>query len=249
MLVVEALELKMEPGDYSDENKLNLTWEMINFTEENIYIQLYFEYPQRVSEYIEYDTLEVFFWGVDWFRSSKGEPVRYGTRLARPILRQIDPEYARTLGTIGHLLSTLAALFMLIACIVTGRLLPTWMFFNTLQIISHFPLFKTEVPAPAAYFLSHFLDLTRFNMMPPLFNDFASARSRILEGPLNMTFDAYGYSSMYLSGNMPVILLALILTLILTLLSALKAACVYAMNKGSPGKGCIRDIFWLNSHT
>lgn len=45
MLVVEALELKMEPGDYSDENKLNLTWEMINFTEENIYIQLYFEYP------------------------------------------------------------------------------------------------------------------------------------------------------------------------------------------------------------
>ena len=64
-----------------------------------------------------------------------------------------------------------------------------------------------------------------------------------------MTFDAYGYSSMYLSGNMPVILLALILTLILTLLSAFKATCVYAMNKGSPGKGCIRDIFWLNSHT
>jgi hypothetical protein len=87
LLVVEALELRMNPGDYSDENSLNLTWRMIDFNKDWITIQLYFEYPQRVSEYIEYDTLEVYFWGVDWFRSSKGEPVRYGTKLDRPILR------------------------------------------------------------------------------------------------------------------------------------------------------------------
>lgn len=31
MLVVEALELKMKPGDYSDENALNLTWYMLDF--------------------------------------------------------------------------------------------------------------------------------------------------------------------------------------------------------------------------
>lgn len=31
LLIVEALELKMEPGDYSDELKLNLTWEMLGF--------------------------------------------------------------------------------------------------------------------------------------------------------------------------------------------------------------------------
>ena len=87
LLVVEALELRMNAGDYSDENALNLTWSMIDFNKDQITIQLYFEYPQRVSEYIEYDTLEVYFWGVDWFRSSKGEPVRYGTKLQRPILR------------------------------------------------------------------------------------------------------------------------------------------------------------------
>ena len=87
LLVVEALELRMNAGDYSDENALNLTWSMIDFNKDWITIQLYFEYPQRVSEYIEYDALEVYFWGVDWFRSSKGEPVRYGTKLERPILR------------------------------------------------------------------------------------------------------------------------------------------------------------------
>lgn len=87
LLVVEALELKMNPGDYSDELKLNMTWEMMDFNEEWIQIQCYFDYPQRVSEYVEYDTLEVYFWGVDWFKSSSGEPVRYGTRLDRPILR------------------------------------------------------------------------------------------------------------------------------------------------------------------
>ena len=38
MLIVEALELKMEPGDYSDENKLNLTWKMLGFTQDWIYI-------------------------------------------------------------------------------------------------------------------------------------------------------------------------------------------------------------------
>jgi len=84
---VEALELKMKPGDYSDENALNLTWYMLDFDIDWINIQLRFDYPQRVSEYIEYDEIEVYFWGVDWFRSSRGEPVRYGTRLARPILR------------------------------------------------------------------------------------------------------------------------------------------------------------------
>ena len=33
LLIVEALELRVSPGEYSDENRLNLTWEMIDYTE------------------------------------------------------------------------------------------------------------------------------------------------------------------------------------------------------------------------
>ena len=188
LLIVEALELRIKPGDYSDENKLNLTWEMLGFSEDWIKIQLYFEYPQRVSEYVEYDTLEVYFWGVDWFRSSEGEPVRYGTRLDRPILRQIDPELAEALGVFGHILATVVGLLMLLSALLTGRLLPTWMFLNTLQLISHLPLLKTEIAAPAAYFMSQFLDLSRLDLLAPAFERFARKHGYFSEGALNMTF-------------------------------------------------------------
>ena len=143
MLIVEALELRMNPGDYSDDNLLNLTWQMISFDKEIIKIQLYFDYPERVSEYIEFDTLEVYFWGIDWFKSANGEPVRYGTKLSRPILRQVDPSLASSLGIFGHILATLTALIMLFATLLTGRLLSTWIFLEALQLMSHLPLLKT----------------------------------------------------------------------------------------------------------
>lgn len=57
----------MNAGEYSEETKLNFTWEMQGFSQERISIQLYFNYPERVSEYVEFDILEVYFWGVDWF--------------------------------------------------------------------------------------------------------------------------------------------------------------------------------------
>lgn len=136
----------MDPGEFSDENQLNLTWQMVSFDKESIKLQLYFEYPDMVSEYIEYDNLDIFFWGVDWFKSDKGEPVRYGTKLTRPIVRQIDPKLAKTLGVFGHVLATVVALLILIAAILSGRLLPTWIFLEALQIISHLPLFKSRLP-------------------------------------------------------------------------------------------------------
>ena len=163
LLIVEALELRVSPGEYSDENRLNLTWEMIDYTESQLYLQLYFEYPDRVSEYIEYDTLEVYFWGVEWFKSEEGVPVRYGTRLETPIIRQIDPVLAGRLGELGHYISLGIACFLLLTVVLTRRLLPTWMFLNSLQLISHLSLFKSRLPPTAAYFMSQFIDIAKFN--------------------------------------------------------------------------------------
>ena len=171
---MEALELRMDPGDQSDDAMLNFTWEMLSFNKQMITIQLFFEYPQRVSEYVEYDVLEVYFWGVDWFKSDKGEPVRYGTKLDRPILRQIDPTLAEWLGVLGHVLMIISAMIMLMAAMSSGRLLTTWIFLDALQLMSHLPLLKTQMPAPAAYFMSKFLDLARFNILWPLFKSFAT---------------------------------------------------------------------------
>ena len=69
LMVVDALELKMKPSEFSDPLVLDLQWEMLDFNREQIWIQLYFENPPRVSENILHDTLEVYFWGTEYFRS------------------------------------------------------------------------------------------------------------------------------------------------------------------------------------
>ena len=91
----------MEPGRYSEERYLNMTWEMLSFTESEIYIQLYFEYPGRVSETELYDTLQVYFWGTHFFKSDEGVPVRYGTLLERTIVRQVEPATGDLIVLIG----------------------------------------------------------------------------------------------------------------------------------------------------
>ena len=129
-MVVDALELKMRPSEYSDPLVLDLQWEMLDFNRDQIWIQLYFENPPRVSENILHDTLEVYFWGTEYFRSWQGEDVRFGTKLEWPIVRQIDPEIAGFLGQFGHIVKFSNALGVMAVVAFTGRLLPTWMFIN-----------------------------------------------------------------------------------------------------------------------
>lgn len=87
-LIVEALELKVRPGDPDTEMKnLNFTWQLVSYDERQIYIQIDFEYPQKLSDRYIYDTLEIYFWGTDFFKSGDGKTVRFGTKLERTILR------------------------------------------------------------------------------------------------------------------------------------------------------------------
>ena len=87
-MILESLEIKVRPGAYSDSKYLNLTWELMSFDEKLIFIQLYYDYPSEVSSKELYDTLEVHFWGTEFFKSaSDGEQVRYGTMLERTIMR------------------------------------------------------------------------------------------------------------------------------------------------------------------
>ena len=70
---------------------LNFTWTMLDYTRDNIWIQIYWEYPPQVSENIEdLDTLEVYFWGNNYgyfYSEEYSKVVRYGTRLEVPLIR------------------------------------------------------------------------------------------------------------------------------------------------------------------
>ena len=123
----------MRPGTLSEEQYLNLTWELLSYDSQFIFIQLEFEHPSRISSSQYYDTLEVHFWGNDFFKSAEdGEPVRYGAMLEHKIVRQVSPKTGRRLSAIANVLACLIWTVCLFAIILTGRLLPTWIFLNSL---------------------------------------------------------------------------------------------------------------------
>lgn len=248
LLIVDALDIKIEAGEFSDARKLNFTWEMLGFTEEWIQIQLNFENPNRVSQYLDFDTLIVSFWGVDWFSSSDGEPVRYGTQLQMPVLQQIDPERAESLRVGSQILVTLAVILILLSTLVTGRLMPTWMFLNSLQLVSHLPLFKTEATAAATYFIYLFQDLAKLDVFAPAFKNFAVKHGYLSEGALNVIFKAYGYPSMYMAGNMPSILITAACIFAIWALTALKGYCVQRYYQKSSDRTLSRFLVRNHGH-
>ena len=46
---------------------------------------------------------------------------------------------------------------------INARLLPTWMFLNSMQLIVHAVLLSTSMPSNLHYFLWHYLNLIRMN--------------------------------------------------------------------------------------
>ena len=61
---------------------------------------------------------------------------------------------------------------MFVACMsllfllgMNARILPTWMFLNSIQLIMHSVLLSTSMPSNLHYFLLHYLNLIR--MSPP----------------------------------------------------------------------------------
>ena len=91
MLTAQALELKIKPGNYSEIERLNFTWTMVGYTSDYIWIQVTWQYPDRISKHIEdADFLEIYFWGNThgyFYSEAYSKEVRYGTRLEVPLIR------------------------------------------------------------------------------------------------------------------------------------------------------------------
>ena len=52
---------------------------------------------------------------------------------------------------------------ILFAFLIGGIMAPIWMFINTMNLIVHLPLFKSNMPPNVHYFLLHYLDLFRLH--------------------------------------------------------------------------------------
>lgn len=170
LMIVDALEIKVEPGEYSNPALLQLKdWKVVNFSATQIWIQIYFEYPDNISEKVVGDDLTVTFWGTEFFKAKNGKKVRYGTKIQQKILRVVDPEIAVSLGVTGLTMNSITSLVLIFAfifaLICTGRLITIFMFMNTMQLILHLPLFEVHFPAKASFFFKQMLDLFRFELL------------------------------------------------------------------------------------
>jgi hypothetical protein len=93
---------------------------MLDQTEDYIWIQIEWEYPERLSERVdEEDSMEIYFWGNShgyFYAAEASEEVRYGTRLEVPMVRQVDHKTAKVLG--GASATFRVALFSAFAFVV-----------------------------------------------------------------------------------------------------------------------------------
>lgn len=88
--------------------------------------------------------------------------------------------------------------------------------------------------------------MSKLNLVKPLIKNLVIDHGYYEEGSLNLTFESYGYNSMYLIGNLPMLVLF-----------ALGMACFLAFaigkrlivkNVNRSAKASVRDIFWLQDN-
>lgn len=125
--------------------------------------------------------------------------------------------------------------------LVTGRLLATWMFLNSLQLVAHLVLFESQMPSHTAYVFGQLLYLARFNPVPgwPGMNHWFGY---LEEGGHNARFVGYTYESLYFLANMNFIVFLAGALALMWLLLFLKDKCARKC-----GQRCrLKERFWYD---
>jgi hypothetical protein len=134
-------------------------------------IQLFFDFPQDgVSVDMMTSEISITFWGTQFFTSEDGEQVRYGSTLKTAILRQVKPglhDQLQFITLIGMgVLAVLLILFALVLLITGDSPLPIWIFLNSLTLIVHTVVLKTELPNEVFLVLKIMLKALRLDFLP-----------------------------------------------------------------------------------
>ena len=151
----------------------SFSWDLVKFDETDLVLHIFFENPDEVSGFRSEDFVIVTFYGVTFFKSlDLGVEVEFGKQLNHRIMRQVsasDAELIDHMESFVNVLLFLAFVPLLLFVGFGGRLLPTWMFLNSLQLFVHLPLLETYLPANLSSMLAYYLGYIRLNNVT--FND------------------------------------------------------------------------------
>ena len=104
------------------------------------------------------------FWGTKYFKNVDDVEIPLGAKVKQPILRLVNEEDIVDIETTQAIYTAplVAAMsFIVLTAFCGGRLLPTWMFLNSMQLILHVIMIKSDMPSNAQLFFLDFLDKLR----------------------------------------------------------------------------------------
>lgn len=139
-----------------------------------------------------------------------------------------------------------------------GRLLPTWMFINSMQLIAHTPLLQTNMPANLHMFLQRYLDLLRLNVESfSQLLDVIETEKGILNYEVSMDENSFfstilndcGYKLVF-TKNLPIILffaLVLLICIVGFTIFDILLQCSKSKQKTSQKK--FRHTAWMSNFT
>ena len=68
--------------------KIDFSWEIISFTEDEAKVQLRFDIPESVSaSSSDPDNVQITFWAGDLFKAQNGQTMRPGLTITAPVIR------------------------------------------------------------------------------------------------------------------------------------------------------------------
>ena len=107
------------------------------------------------------------FWDTKLFKNQDGEETPFGLELKWQVIRQMDTSDAMLVDDqidYAHIALTVFGCFVLILVLSYGPLLPVWMFINSMQLIAHVPLIRTNLPGSSHFFLLDYLNIIRMQV-------------------------------------------------------------------------------------
>lgn len=178
MLLKDAIEVKILRSDndddddsdsVGDQSSKGLSWQVSDFSENEIILQFDFPEPETVSDRpaSDFDIFQLTFWSTKFFKDREQREIPLGTKVEWRIFRQVSQAKAVEVEKIAektNILFYVLGIVILLVALCMGPLLPIWMFFNSLQLIVHIPMIRVNLPATANLFLLDFLSGVRLHV-------------------------------------------------------------------------------------
>lgn len=137
------------------------------------------------------------FWGGQFFVSKDtGKHINSGTKITAPIIRQIQAD-----GKTVIIFRTLRLIILIGICVVlscallvyaflNGNWMYAWAYINTMQILTHTPLFAVPMPGDLSFLLAYLMSFFRFSF-------WSSKCETWLGNMFNMPYSENHYSEIF----------------------------------------------------